>query len=1204
MAIAISNYIFLPWVRQGAAGGIQTPDMSTGQPGVASMSVTLRINNSANVERRVQLYGPGDVTGIDPQQVIRMEPPPLSTDFEPNYFPAIEFDRPDFPWMFTPATADSAGRLRPWLCLVVVQKQAGVTLDVSRNRPLPVLELMSPAKPEQELPELSESWAWAHAQVTGSLPDTESLRRSLAGDPALTVSRLLCPRRLDPTTDYLACVVPTFELGRKAGLGEPITSADERALKPAWDFSGGTRGAVRLPVYVHWEFRTGVAGDFETLVSLLEARQLPQEVGKRRMHIGQPGFQITPPLPEGTVVDLEGALSVLSAPAAEWPESSRIPFQKSLKPILDAPWRAMKEGMEPVLAPPIYGGWQAARHTVNLGTESPTPALTWLDELNLDPRHRAIAAVGTRVVQDQQERLMASAWEQLGEIERINRVRRQAQLSRAVNMAYHTKHFMNFSKESLLKVVAVAQRRLTLTGVNTSAGGVARQLLSERIARSGLPTNLLSSTVRRLTNPRSVLSVRFKMDGASSLALVQHFNDTSMVPLGRVANSLVTIDDVPNATGGIAAPLNAYVRFERITESLTVKNLPVSDAPDAQKGTPVLGDFTVAGEKTLRTLLDFAPGHTADSSAAQAFRNAANAHQDYLLERVFHTAWRNYRFVFAGGDDILYAVDHHGRLLFHRITGKKGIGRITAPVVISPSGWEMHRFVFAGDNGNIYAVDQIGRLLFCRDTTRNGTGTVTNASVIGLGGWQAMKFLFYGGDGILYAVHQDGRLLFYRDQTQNGTGDVGNPSVIGLGGWQFMQFVFSGGNGILYAVNQEGKLLFYIDQNRNGTGDVGNPTDIGEGDWRLYRFVFADHNRAIYAVDGSGQLLITRDEQGNGTVKVAPPTIVGSGELRSTAQMMNLADVSSQILQRLNPDRTVVSRISAAVSLAGTDMPTSDPLEPIMDAPVFPQPMYEALRELSQDLLFPGLEHVPQNTVALLKTNTKFIESFLVGLNAEMSRELLWRGYPTDQRGTYFRHFWDSFADGNQLADIDAIHTWQPLQLGKNAGTGEQIVLLLRGELLRRYPNSVIYAVKAERTEGGLDLLPGPEHERHPLFRGTLKPDVTFLGFDLTEQEAIGDPGWFFVIQQQPTEPRFGMDAADFTKQPPPLTTWNNLSWQHVADTEVALKALSYASAKKSLPISVIDQVEWGKNSTQQAYITLQRPLRIAIHASEMIQAG
>ena len=58
------------------------------------------------------------------------------------------------------------------------------------------------------------------------------------------------------------------------------------------------------------------------------------------------------------------------------------------------------------------------------------------------------------------------------------------------------------------------------------------------------------------------------------------------------------------------------------------------------------------------------------------------------------------------------------------------------------------------------------------------------------------------------------------------------------------------------------------------------------------------------------------------------------------------------------------------------------------------------------------------------------------------------------------------------------------------------------------------------------------------------------------KQEAKGEPphnpdGWFFVIQQQPTEPRFGMDAADFTKDPPALTaTWNELSWRHMARTE------------------------------------------------------
>ena len=33
-----------------------------------------------------------------------------------------------------------------------------------------------------------------------------------------------------------------------------------------------------------------------------------------------------------------------------------------------------------------------------------------------------------------------------------------------------------------------------------------------------------------------------------------------------------------------------------------------------------------------------------------------------------------------------------------------------------------------------------------------------------------------------------------------------------------------------------------------------------------------------------------------------------------------------------------------------------------------------------------------------------------------------------------------------------------------------------------------------------------------------------------------------------------------------------------------------------------IDHVKWGQNSSRQAFITLQRPLRIAIHARQMIR--
>lgn len=958
MAVVTSaNYLFLPWVRQGAAAGIQTIDMSPNQAGVVSVTAKLRVNDNPDLERQVRLYGPGDVTGIDVRQVIRTEPRHLATDFEPNYFPAIEFDRPDFPWLFTPAKTDAGGRLRPWLCLIVVRKQQGVTLSVDRNLPLAVLEITDPARPERELPDLSESWAWSHVQLTGSSPDPASLKKSLAGDPALTLSRLLCPRRLDPLTEYYACVVPTFELGLKAGLGLPIqrdqVHNDEKDLKPAWTSGAGSPGQVKLPVYFHWEFRTGVGGDFEALVGLLKARDARDmlRVGKRLIDISRPGFTITPMLDEGTTLDLEGALRVLNVATGEWPESSRKNFQVELKKILDAPWEAMnQENKDPLVAPPIYGCWQAARHTVNITPVAPA-SLTWLDDLNLDPRHRAVAALGTRVVQTEQEELMAAAWEQLGEIERVNQLRRQAQLGRTVNGVYHTRHFTRLSEEVLLKVLAPGQSRVV---VEATVNVAPRALLSQRIAKSAVPDRAVSAPMRRFTSPRGTISTRFRTVGAPPIAIMARLNTSPMLQLQRNEAGMVTMDQASdNLTGvPVVLQLKQSVRFER--------------APTAIRTAPRLGNFKIVAEGVgpKRSLLDFTAA-PADSPDADMFRKVVTAHQEHL-------------------------------------------GRLFAPST--------------------------------------------------------------------------------------------------------------------------------------------------------------------------------------------PP-----------ASSLNLfeTDFKGKLLRSINPETTIHARVKASLTLtAGAALPLGDPLEPILDTPRFPQPMYEALRDISQDFLLPGLENVPPNTVALLETNSKFVESFLVGLNAEMSGELLWRNYPTDQRGTYFRQFWDTSAGSAQL-DIDAINKWGERRLGQNSpnATGK-LVLLIRGELLRRYPNTVIYAVAAVRKSGRLDLSRDAKDERHPLFRGTLNPDVTFLGFDLNRNDAVADPGWFFVIQQQPAEPRFGMDVADFEKlpQPPPLTTWNDLSWRHLVNTEVELKALSHASIKTVLPD--IEKAKWGtnSNSAHHAYITLQRPVRIAIHALQMIK--
>ena len=195
------------------------------------------------------------------------------------------------------------------------------------------------------------------------------------------------------------------------------------------------------------------------------------------------------------------------------------------------------------------------------------------------------------------------------------------------------------------------------------------------------------------------------------------------------------------------------------------------------------------------------------------------------------------------------------QLLLYHDTTQDGRDDVNTPALAGTGDWAHYKFVFSGGNGIIYAVDQAGRLLFFQGSSQNGTDSVTGPAVIGLGGWADFKFLFSGGNGIIYAVNQAGELLFYRDYTQNGTGDVDTPKRIGLGGWADFKFLFSGGNGIIYAVNQAGELLFYRDYTQNGTGDVDTPKRIGLGGWANFKFLLSGGNGIIYAVNQAGQLL-------------------------------------------------------------------------------------------------------------------------------------------------------------------------------------------------------------------------------------------------------------------------------------------------------------------------------------------------------------
>src|SRR5262249_20881190 len=133
-------------------------------------------------------------------------------------------------------------------------------------------------------------------------PNLEQLEVLLRNNPDKGYCRLMSPRRLEPNTGYYAFLIPTFEVGRKAGLGLPVPDGDS-GLEITW------RTARGFPVYYEWFFRTGKAGDFEELVTALQPRDIDPRVGVRDLDVQQPGFGM-PAItsPPDDVVGLEGAV--------------------------------------------------------------------------------------------------------------------------------------------------------------------------------------------------------------------------------------------------------------------------------------------------------------------------------------------------------------------------------------------------------------------------------------------------------------------------------------------------------------------------------------------------------------------------------------------------------------------------------------------------------------------------------------------------------------------------------------------------------------------------------------------------------------------------------------------------------------------------------------------------------------------------------
>ncbi|WP_318570642.1 hypothetical protein [Salinigranum marinum] len=1221
-----AEYRFVPWLRRGFIPSTTDPlDGPIADPSQFAVRLTPEAERNGTTSPEtpetvdIRMYGPGDVLGFDHRQVVRTEPEPQTPEFTPNYFPMVEFDTPTLPWLFSPAKATAEGKLRPWMTLVVVREQDGVSLTTGTRRETPVLEIAGDADPAAELPDLSESWAWAHVQVVGdpSSGATEAtwLTDELARDSVRTLSRLVAPRRLQPDTSYLACVVPTFEPGRRAGLGlepYPNTGDDETetgSVTPAWEIDAAP-SSIQLPVYFSWRFSTGPAGDFEALVRRLDAEQLTS-VGFRDIDATDPGppelFDYSP-----TDVRVEGALRAIGLDQVPYPSQNR----SDLAGILG---QVDESATPPTFGPPVYGERHAGVPLPSVDARTDAGAVPWLRELNVDPRHRIAGGYGTQVVQHEQEALMRSAWEQVGDVRRANELLARAQLARAASAGIHD-DLTALSPADLLTVTGPMHARVS-----------DEETVHATVEASRVPRGVLSLSFRRLSRPGGPLGKRLRRaaGGTNPLApasVLETFDRPDDHPGGPF---LVESESPPNGTVVIEPGTK---RRPEVTELCTALGDAIS-----KSGGPWPPAW--APELEGRDLRQRLNGWCATAARSREQLHAAlKQHDTDSLDKryqaVFDRLRDAHRCLCEDGLETLEAAldesDPRGEVaaLARLIECYRDYETALSDLDYLLTLTEMQEQEPVGEA--FEALEEVLSELATLLRRRALTHLDEDFCQVSLDRFRAVEERPDIKEARLTALRNVCRLLC-------GDEESGTPGLVA----ELLVWVRSSGSSahrlssvlfreLVRILTVVADLLSRLEASVETSADDGETRNVV----RALRSICADLELLVTfltAVIGAPEDPVAARHRSIVCDPRPPfPSARPDARLGDPTLVEPLSPLADLVSGATDPEMTVTARVAGRINAVDPDRTDGDPLDVIMAAPEFPQPMYESLRDLDVEHFLPGVADVPPDSIGLLETNPEFVAAHLVGLNHEMARELNWREYPTDRRGTYFKRFWDRRGavppkTGSDLDDIDDIHTWgigdDATALGDDLlGGGEtsDAVVLLRGELLRRYPNTIVYAVGAEMVDGTRTPLlspdsptpePGTQGVRYPVFRGTIDPDITFLGFDRTaEQFRDGDEdasaGYFIVIEEPPGEPRLGLDTVVENGHEDGPFAWDDLTWTDVApggDPD----ALSYVPVPATGPPGVdsppMTPFEWGKNGAHMAGITWQQPFRIAFHATDLL---
>ena len=1182
----LSNYIEEGFKdKNGLRTGFDVKARLQGHKAGSAGSDLSELERDGTLDRTFYLAGPVDVKDISPDAIRQVVPADKSQGFSNEYLPFIEFFEEDFPWRYTPKR--STDKLCSWLLLLAcTDDEFTLTTDAQGNKRV---ELHLEGLSEWYLNDFYPDPDWyhrdAHVQIT--TPGDEDPVEYVKDHPDDGFSRLFCCRLLKENTKYTVFLVPAFELGRLAGLGEPVSGS---VGLTTLSFEGKPASIV-YPVYYHWSFTTGKASFMtyaqkQDFISDTEFRALSPGLKADISDTGLRQYRTLEPLVnDAEPVDIPVAL--VKKGFAEKDLSSEDPrMDGELKDLLkkspvfsdDASGTPVYE--DPWVVPPVYGARHVLAKPDELDTSQEHP---FLKELNLKFRNRAAAGLGAKVVKKNQEMFMNRAWGMVEDVNALN------QRIRAFYQVWKTNGAAEAKNSPLRQYefkphVSGLQADAAIRVANAQSAAPINQLdLATDV--TGRNLNVMYSSMGEYPRSAGITLEDLDMIGDKAFWKNRHneiFKRSHLVllatggidyysevdPKYRFLDQLVDVvharaagfdDDsrlaAPRVIGISANSLMAFrIRPSIVPSGVLGKTqmgisssekvlawLADDDAITVDAGHRIIGLQSLVNhlESQKEKYLDAwgedtcpEDGSVRDLLLPVVFEFATNTGTPKKYHCGYFMRKKAYSQRFGSYPDGI-AFDCHGSNLyifperklydgsFDDCLFKKYVGSD------QKNGVETNyiKLYLADDRKHFmpYADDmELDPEIKCRSVHIHKTFHVSHSSrfkVINQAyaacpsfpkGVQQMKAYSINSTECSYLQlnkERDISLYYSQGNLSLRAGRV-KDTMVGIDWkkdmvWKEKDKVKVDMDKLVGYIERAYDLLWWYNEfawSPNGVYCVEKDTRRLDAIPVLTADELAgiDHEQSFakQAQDNYEMVLKKVD-----TLREDPALKDLAPEPEKVVEATKIPDKVLQGVDAdlVNRDRLVADAKAFAERGMTLDLMVSnfDGKYPVMAAPVFPDPTSFYLRELSERYLLPSVDELRMNSISCFQTNPAFEEAFLAGMNTEMGRELLWREYPTDERGSCFRKFWDQdvlpadFSDG--YFDVKEMHNWKG-RLGENhePGKGRLLVFVIKSELMCNYPDTGIRLSRLCRRDGTFILEP----VLAPEMTGWLADDTYMAGFD------------------------------------------------------------------------------------------------------------